>query len=922
MDPLLYVGFARCRDHEPPPVEILRPVRPPDENHIRQLAYLGRHLRCHNRYPCALCVQSAGFVHADQARPDDEDVSVANFQHHWVHTGDPTGLADFTADAVGNPPFPPPPSTGKHMNPIALLGVSAGFASAALASMQSAPTSAIGRVHRRLVAGRQSSVAVASGLVGGASALALQTQPVGVRGADLVLTVLAIALVATGAARSSRTSLLIATTLAAGSALTASRSTPNLAVLLATIPFGVALVIRTLRPSPILRALIGPVFACGLAGLPTTLPTRVPSLIGVSAGLIVVVSGWRTLKGAARRRAAFAAATVTLLAIAAAGFGGLAALRSKTHAELAIGLAEGALGSAESLKTVDSAKQLEQAGLELDDALRALHAASARPAFLLPLVGPNLRAIESLASDARTLTTRAAKLAGRIDTTRLRPRDGAVDLDAYRTLGADVASVQVPLLSLTYSSTRVLRDPWVVQRLKERVGRFDQRLQRLDSEVSILGSAMRFLPNMLGGSGTRRYLLILPATSEARGSGGLIGNYGEIVVSDGKFQLSKFGRNLDLQSNGTPPILRKLDAQADYIARYSPFGVAYTWSNMNMSPDYPSAAEAMANHYPQSGGEPVDGVISVDPLALAAFLRLLGPVTVSNWPVPLTSENAAEVLLHDNYVKFDGDRDGRLAMLADTATGVWAALTGTNLPDPATLTTVLGPTARARHLQIWMRDAAEQGYLATLHLSGAVPPVAGDSFGLVVNNAGASKIDWFLHRTVNYDVSFDRRTGTATALATVTLRNDAPSTGEPDYVIGNGATDVALPDGTSRLYVSAYSSLPLESWLVDGRAIEFDRAKEVGHLVSSGWVVVPSGSTVMMQLRFGGAVPNGSDGVYRLDLFQQPLVRPDATSVRLRSASGEQMTPLAGWPAGSRGGAVLDARNDTGGVLTLTAHSG
>jgi Protein of unknown function (DUF4012) len=800
------------------------------------------------------------------------------------------------------------------MNPIALLGVSAGFASAALAALRIAPMSAIERNSRRL--------ALAAGLIGGVAALTLSTHPVGVRTADIVLTVLAVSFVAAGTARANRTALLVATALAAGSTFTATRATPVIAVLLATVPFGVALAVRVLRPSPILQAIIGPVFACGLAGLPTSLPTRVPSLLGVSAGLIVVTAAWRTLERKGRRRVGVATFLAALVSIAAIGLGGLAVLRAKTHAESAIALAEHALGSAESLKTVDSASQLEQAGSELDVALRALRAPFARPASMLPIVGPNLRAIESLAADARTLTTRAAKLAGRIDTTALRPHDGAVDLDAYRALGADVASVRVPLSSLNRSRTRVLRDPWVVGRLKDRVGRFDERLQRLDSDVSVLGSAMQYLPNMLGGSGTRRYLLILPATSEARGSGGLIGNFGEIIVSNGKFELSKFGRNIDLQTNGVPLTLRKLDAPADYVARYERFGVAFTWANMNMSPDFPSAAEAMANHYPQSGGERVDGVISADPLALADFLRLLGPITVSNWPEPLTSENAAEVLLHDNYVKFDGDREGRIEMLADTATGVWKGLTGANLPNPATLTTVLGPTVRARHLQVWMRDRDEQGYLASLQLSGAVPPVAGDSFGLVVNNASASKIDWFLHRTVNYDVSFDRRTGTATALATVTLRNDAPTKGEPPYVIGNGAPDIALPDGTSRLYVSAYSSLPIESWLVDGKPIDFDRAKEVGHLVSNGWIVVPSGATVTMQLRFSGAVPNGSSGVYRLDLFQQPLVRPDATSVRLRSSTGGSFTPLTGWAAESPGSGALTARNDLGGILTLTAQSG
>ncbi len=39
-------------------------------------------------------------------------------------------------------------------------------------------------------------------------------------------------------------------------------------------------------------------------------------------------------------------------------------------------------------------------------------------------------------------------------------------------------------------------------------------------------------------------------------------------------------------------------------------------------------AQVIGGLYPQSGGEPIDGAISVDPITLAAFLKLTGPVAV------------------------------------------------------------------------------------------------------------------------------------------------------------------------------------------------------------------------------------------------------------------------------------------------------
>ena len=40
----------------------------------------------------------------------------------------------------------------------------------------------------------------------------------------------------------------------------------------------------------------------------------------------------------------------------------------------------------------------------------------------------------------------------------------------------------------------------------------------------------------------------------------------------------------------------------------------------------------------------------VDPLAVAALLKAIGPVSVPSWPVPISAENAASVLLHEQYV--------------------------------------------------------------------------------------------------------------------------------------------------------------------------------------------------------------------------------------------------------------------------------
>jgi hypothetical protein len=64
----------------------------------------------------------------------------------------------------------------------------------------------------------------------------------------------------------------------------------------------------------------------------------------------------------------------------------------------------------------------------------------------------------------------------------------------------------------------------------------------------------------------------------------------------------------------------------------------------------------IADLYPQSGGTPVDGVIAVDPEGLAAMMRLTGPITVPEWPVPITSANVSAITQNEAYVTYAGGR--------------------------------------------------------------------------------------------------------------------------------------------------------------------------------------------------------------------------------------------------------------------------
>ena len=111
------------------------------------------------------------------------------------------------------------------------------------------------------------------------------------------------------------------------------------------------------------------------------------------------------------------------------------------------------------------------------------------------------------------------------------------------------------------------------------------------------------------------------------------------------------------------------------------------------------------------------------------------------------------------------DRDARIDVLGDVAAEVFDALTRGTDVAPAALARALGPAVRGGDITLWLRSAEGTRLVERLGVTGAVPPVRGDGFGVVTNNAAGNKIDSFLQRTIRYDAEVDAATGEVNATA-------------------------------------------------------------------------------------------------------------------------------------------------------------
>ena len=527
-----------------------------------------------------------------------------------------------------------------------------------------------------------------------------------------------------------------------------------------------------------------------------------------------------------------------------------------------------------------AADQLMVAQDEFDHASSQVGGPFALPAKLVPGLAQQVQAVESTVDQGEAIASAGDELVATADYDRL-TYDGRLDLAQVQALAPPTSQADA-VLTQARSELRHLRGGSLLPPLADRIDQFATDIDEARKDTSLAADLLETTPDLFGASGPRRYLILFLTPAELRGGGGFIGSYAELEIIDGKAELTRSGRIDDLLT-GPNKGNRTISGPADYLARYGRFHPDVFLQDVTQTPNFPSSAAVMAELYPQAGGQPVDGVISVDPKGLAALLQLTGPVTVPNLPEPLTTDNAADYLVRRQYLEM-GDRADRGEVLEGATRATFEKLVDSALPAPRTLANTLSPVARAGHLRLWSPDPDEQALFRRLGATGdlAVPKGA-DGFSVVQQNGGNNKLDAYLNRTITYDAEVDAATGALTSVLQIELRNDLPSVDLPASVVSNSR---GLPVGTNLASLTVFTPDVVTSAEIDGKAVTLGPGTERGlNAWDTPLLQIPPGGKVVVTLRLRGAVDLTSG--YRQLILPQPVANPDRFTSTLRVKNGQ-----------------------------------
>jgi hypothetical protein len=529
---------------------------------------------------------------------------------------------------------------------------------------------------------------------------------------------------------------------------------------------------------------------------------------------------------------------------------------------------------------------------ELSEAAEGLGGILTQPARLVPVlaqhrsVGVELLGRAADAAESAALTLRA------VDLDQLRIENGVIDLVALEALTAPLADLDTTVAELEQTIADA-ESPWLVAPVRSRLDTAAARAEQVGRQSTALSATAQVGPQMLGADGTRRYFLAFVNSSEARGHSGLMGNWSELTLRNGRMQVTRSGRTAQLQRAITadPPVI--IDAPSEFFVRYGPYGANGSgegvhpdlWSNVTMPPDMPTVGNVMTQLYEVWSGYPIDGAFVFDPAGIAALLELTGSISVPELDQRLTARNVEQFLLVGQYEFEESEREDFLESITDA---VVDQVLSSTLPAPQVLATTLADPALTGHISGFAVRPEEQQLFQLVGMDASMPRLFdnawnGDGVAVVNDNANPNKIDSFLQRSISYRATVDEASGSVEATLQVTLTNDAPSTGYADYVIGNRA---GLPRGSNRTLLTVYSPHDIVEYRLDGRAVDLVTQRELGWNATPFFIEVLPGASRVVEVVFAGEV---APGQYRLAYRPQPLPRPDRVSIEVVTTSGRRV---------------------------------
>ncbi len=396
--------------------------------------------------------------------------------------------------------------------------------------------------------------------------------------------------------------------------------------------------------------------------------------------------------------------------------------------------------------------------------------------------------------------------------------------------------------------------------------------------LEMFASVIEVMPDVLGFSEPRTYLVLFQNNMELRPGGGFIGSYGIIKVDKGKMVdfvvYDIYDADGQLKGHVEPPFA---------IRRYLP-SVHWYFRDSNFSVDFQKNASAASFFLKTETGVDVDGVIAVDVSFVKLLLAAVGGVEVPDYKETVTADNVYELAQKHAQQDFFPGSSQKKDFLRSLFKALQMRFSSPGQISYTKLIDSMGEGVKRKHVLFWFTNPAVQSVFTANRMSSSLwdereeeKGVVRDFLGISEANLGVNKVNYFIDRKVQQDMVL---TDDKKLLGKLTLiyKNTAEREDYKNYLrvmvpLGTKLTAIVV-DGVEQGVIPAI----IDPLVYEGSRFAAPKGLEVEQVVEQGkqlfgmLVVVPKKkeTTVVVSYEVLQKEMLDTSVSYSLWLFKQP----------------------------------------------------
>ena len=322
-----------------------------------------------------------------------------------------------------------------------------------------------------------------------------------------------------------------------------------------------------------------------------------------------------------------------------------------------------------------------------------------------------------------------------------------------------------------------------------------ENLPMITESLGVLIDNGEILSDLFGANGPRKYLFLFQNNNEMRATGGFIGSYGLLDISQGRVQNffidGIFNPDGQLVEKIVPPKpIQKMSA-------------AWSLHDSNWWPDFPTSAREAIKFYEKTGGPTADGVITLTPTVMQKLLEITGPIEMSAYDVTLDSSNFVEKTQYEVEVDYDKEENDPKKILSDLAPIVLNKLLAAR--DAKTVSRVakaLSDALSEKHIMLYSENKHFQEMISKQGWSGEILQSQRDYVSVINTNINGYKTDGVVKEKIEHSAQI-QNDGSVVDTVTITRKHEG---GNSEYEWWNKVNAdymrVYVPKGSELLEVS------------------------------------------------------------------------------------------------------------------------